>query len=289
VSDDRRHALTSIAFIGSVFSPYYFRARGRNRGDAFDHCAMNVALYGAGRAKWAFTEHPREALRRDANSFGIGGSHITWDGTVMTWRIDETTAPVPTRLRGVIRLYPDAATRFALELDPDGLHRWRPIISRGRVEVELERPALRWSGTGYMDANEGSVPLDEGFREWTWLRAHTTDGTTVIYDVVPSNGVPSLHALQLRPSGAVERLPLPVRSPLSFTGWGLKRVAFSDVGSVPGVRSALEDAPFYARCLLDTTLLGERVMAVHESLSLDRFRSPWVRALLPFRMRRSRR
>jgi carotenoid 1,2-hydratase len=250
---------------------------------------MNVALYGAGGTKWAFTEHPRESLHRDANSLAIGRSQITWDGTVMTWRIDETTAPVPTRIRGVIRLYPDGATRFALTLDPDGLHRWRPLIPRGRVQVELERPALRWSGTGYMDTNDGTVPLDEGFREWTWLRTHTRDGTTVIYDVVPLNGVPSLHALHLLPSGAVERLPQPMRSPLSLTGWGLKRVAFADVGYAPRVRSALEDAPFYARCLLETTLSGERVTAFHESLSLDRFRSAWVRSLLPFRMRRSRR
>jgi carotenoid 1,2-hydratase len=41
--------------------------------------------------------------------------------------------------------------------------------------------------------------------------------------------------------------------------------------------------------VLDTKIEGERMKAIHESLSLDRFRSPWVRALLPFRMRRSRR
>ncbi len=51
----------------------------------------------------------------------------------------------------------------------------------------------------------------------------------------------------------------------------------------------LEDAPFYARSLVRPALLGERVAAVHESLSLDRFRTGWVQMLLPFRMpRRSR-
>ena len=48
----------------------------------------------------------------------------------------------------------------------------------------------------------------------------------------------------------------------------------------------LEDGPFYARSLLDTRLLGEPAMAVHESLSLQRFRAPWVQVLLPFRMPR---
>jgi carotenoid 1,2-hydratase len=250
---------------------------------------MNVALYGAGHGRWAFTEHPREALHREADSLSVGHSQITWDGTVVTCRVDETTAPVPAPLRGVIRLYPEGVTRFVLELDPDGAHRWRPLIPRGRIEVEFDRPALRWRGTGYMDTNDGSAPVDEAFREWTWLRTHTRSGTTVIYDVVPTEGLPSHHAMRFLPSGAIELLPPPSRSHLPRTGWGLKRVAFADPDRVPKVVNCLEDAPFYARCLLDTTLSGERVTAIHESLSLDRFRSGWVRSLLPFRMRRSRR
>ena len=51
----------------------------------------------------------------------------------------------------------------------------------------------------------------------------------------------------------------------------------------------LEDTPFYARSLLDTHLLGQAAVAVHESLSLARFRSGWVQAMLPFRMPRTRR
>jgi len=34
-------------------------------------------------------------------------------------------------------------------------------------------------------------------------------------------------------------------------------------------------------------LLGESVTAMHESLSLDRFRARWVQMLLPFRMPRA--
>jgi carotenoid 1,2-hydratase len=48
----------------------------------------------------------------------------------------------------------------------------------------------------------------------------------------------------------------------------------------------LVDAPFYARSIIDTTLYGEPVEAVHESLLLNRFRSPVVQAMLPFRMPR---
>ena len=52
------------------------------------------------------------------------------------------------------------------------------------------------------------------------------------------------------------------------------------------VRQTLEDAPFYARSVLDSRLYGERVEAVHETLDLDRFRLPVVKLMLPFRMPR---
>jgi carotenoid 1,2-hydratase len=55
------------------------------------------------------------------------------------------------------------------------------------------------------------------------------------------------------------------------------------------VRRTLEDTPFYARSVLQTRLLGQDAIAVHESLSLDRFRNPIVQAMLPFRMPRARR
>ena len=48
----------------------------------------------------------------------------------------------------------------------------------------------------------------------------------------------------------------------------------------------LEDTPFYARSELETSLGGRRMAAVHESLSLERFSSPLVQTMLPFRIRR---
>jgi carotenoid 1,2-hydratase len=49
----------------------------------------------------------------------------------------------------------------------------------------------------------------------------------------------------------------------------------------------MESAPFYARTLISTHLLGQQGLAIHESLSLDRFRSGLVQAMLPFRMPRA--
>ena len=45
----------------------------------------------------------------------------------------------------------------------------------------------------------------------------------------------------------------------------------------------LEDTPFYAR----SVLVNGSDLTMHESLSLDRFRSPWVQVMLPFRMPRT--
>jgi carotenoid 1,2-hydratase len=60
----------------------------------------------------------------------------------------------------------------------------------------------------------------------------------------------------------------------------------ADQGVQPDVIRTLEDGPFYARSQVRTKLYGEAADAFHESLDLDRFRSPLVRAMLPFRMPR---
>jgi carotenoid 1,2-hydratase len=70
------------------------------------------------------------------------------------------------------------------------------------------------------------------------------------------------------------------------TKWRLPRHTRADSGRDVRVLRTLEDGPFYSRSLLETQLLGVPAHAIHESLSLDRFRSRWVQCLLPFRMPR---
>jgi len=275
--------------VGSVFSPFYFRSRDRLATLPSDHCAMNVALYGAGRGKWAFTEYSRSSLERSADSLVLGGNQMTWDGQSLTCRIDERAAPLPVPIRGTVHVYPETSTNFVLALDSHSQHWWQPLAPRARIVVAMEKPQLQWSGTGYLDTNNGVAPLDEGMRSWTWLRAHGCSGTTIIYDITPVGETPRVHALKISHSGRIEPFTPPARVRLPKTGWRINRETHADFGSVPRITTTLEDAPFYARSMLDTRIAGERLTAVHESLSLERFRSPWVRALLPFRMRRSRR
>ena len=153
----------------------------------------------------------------------------------------------------------------------------------------MREPGLRWTGRGYFDSNWGSEALEDGFSEWDWSRAPLPGGgCTVLYDKRLRNGSARSMALQFSSSGEVTELPLPAHSPLPGTAiWRIPRATRSD--SPARVSRTLEDTPFYARSLVDMSILGSTVTAFHESLSLDRFSRRWVQALLPFRMPRNTR
>jgi carotenoid 1,2-hydratase len=93
-------------------------------------------------------------------------------------------------------------------------------------------------------------------------------------------------ALRVGPDGALEPIESPPAhdQPLSF--WRMPRRVRGDANGPPILRRTLEDAPFYTRSALSGAFGGEPADIVHESLSLDRLRSPVVRAMLPFRMPR---
>jgi carotenoid 1,2-hydratase len=287
ISDDQRHGLTIIAFIGSVFSPYYAWARRRGPADPQRFCALNVALYGPGRKRWALTERP--SASRDRASLSIGPSDLSWDGNALTIRIAETTVPFPSRLRGTVVVHPAGLTGRTETLDATGRHRWSPIAPVGRVAVSMEQPALRWSGQAYLDSNAGDRPLEDDFIRWDWSRADLPDGAALLYDVERRDGSDRSLALRIDRAGGAAPFAPPPRAALPSTGWRVRRATRADADFRPTVRQTLEDTPFYARSVLDTRLLGQDTIAVHESLSLDRFRNPIVQMMLPFRMPRARR
>ncbi len=281
LSDDGAHGITLIAFIGSVFSPWYAWARRGGGGDPFNHVAMNVVLYGKGGKRWAMTERGAGALSRDADHLTIGRSSLAWDGTTLTAQIDERCAPLPYALRGTIRLRPDALATRRVVLDGQGLHRWAPIAPGARVEVEMRNPALRWQGTAYLDTNEGDAPLEEGFVGWDWSRAKLRQGMAVLYHGLRRAGDPFCVALRYNDAAEAEDFAPPPEVGLPRTFWHMKPRTRADTDA--RVIQVLEDAPFYARSVLQTRVLGEDITAVHESVSLDRFMSPVVQAMLPFK------
>ena len=286
LSDDGENGITVIAFIGSVFSPYYAFARRNGPVDPLNHCAVNVAVYRKGANQWTMTERPRSAVSRTINSFTVGPSQLTWDGTSLTIRINEISVPVPRRVSGTIRVVPTAITQQSFSLNEDGNHWWWPIAPCARVQVALDQPHLRWQGDGYFDMNRGDAPLEQGFSDWQWSRGTLQNGTAILYEAKRRDGSQVDLAVTFDPQGRMRTFQPPPDVPLKRTGWRVARSIRSE--GPASVVKTLEDAPFYARTVVSAQLLGEPVTLMHESLSLDRFRMPVVQAMLPFRMPRTR-
>ncbi len=286
LSDDGQHGLSIISFVGSVFSPYYKFARRKGLADPENHVAINVALYGAGGHRWTMTERGRRELRRTADTFQVGPSSLTWDGNGLTFDLDEVTVPIPSRLKGRVRVHPAGINRHTFAIDAKGEHLWRPIAPVSRIEVEFEN-GVRWAGNGYFDWNSGVVPLETSFRRWDWSRASDRQCATIFYDVTLKDGRDEGLSLFIRPDGTIDDLsaPQPCALPASPI-WRVARGTRSDGGHGGTVIKTLEDTPFYARSIVASRVCGCDVTAMHESLSLDRFASPAVQLMLPFRMPR---
>lgn len=301
LDDAGEQGLTIIAFVGSVFSPWYARERlamqrGGPAAQPERHCALNVALYrkrGEARDAWAFTEHA--AFTRDAEHFRLGRSSLRWqldaEGPALVVELDERTAITGKTIRGRVIVRPAAIFAPRVELDQAGRHRWYPIAPQARVEVELESPALRFRGSAYHDVNEGDEGLEHAFARWDWSRTELEPGRTLIlYDVAGAE--PRAFDFRVAPHARTLTQPSPSELgpsvALAKTGWRIERSIRSDPGTTPTLLRTLEDTPFYSRNLIGVTLRGREGRAVHESVDLRRFASGWVRFLLPFRIRRQK-
>ena len=285
VSADGRFGLVIIAFVGSVFSPYYYRARQRGAVNPEDHCAINVCLYRPGGDRWAMTERSAGALERSATSFAVGRSVLEWDGTCLTAEIRARTAPFFRPLEGRVTLTPAALYEQHFALDAEGRHCWQPLAPVARIAVDFDEPAVHWEGHAYADMNYGERMLELDFTTWDWSRATAGDTTTVYYVANQLDG--STQSLGLRFDGMGSLTPTHVPAPCELPPgiWRVERTARSDTPLV--VARSLEDTPFYTRSLLRTKESGDN-LTVHESLDMRRFRKLWVRTLLPFRMPRLR-
>jgi carotenoid 1,2-hydratase len=287
ISKDGRHGLTLIAFIGSVFSPYYKKS---GRIDPENHSCINVALYGP-KARWTMTEHAKKSVLRDEDNLTIGSSHVRWKGSHLEIDIVEQDKrlfnPFRRQVKGKLRVYPEMANSSAFALDPAAKHIWHCLSPHAKVEVEMTAPSLSWSGSGYLDSNFGSESLEEGFRVWHWSRAHIGDEAVVCYEGIRRDGSGFASALKFTGSGKAEDISLPMVAPLPNSKWQLTRRTRSDQGNAK-VAATWEDTPFYSRSILKSKINGHHVTAVQESLDMDRFASKIVQFMLPYRMPRVR-
>jgi carotenoid 1,2-hydratase len=233
------------------------------------------------------TERGRRHVQRTAREFAVGPSRLHWDGQALVIDIDEIAVPLPYRVRGRVRVQPQALCSFVTGLDAQALHRWGPIAPCARVEVDLQHPGARWSGHAYMDSNEGDEPVAQGFNEWDWSRTVLADGSTaVIYDVRPREGADRVIAERFAPDGSSHAFEPPPRQSLPRSLWRLPRTMRTEPGTVARVEQTLEDTPFYVRSVLRSAMLGEQVTSVHETLDLLRLVSLPVQLMLPWRMPR---
>jgi carotenoid 1,2-hydratase len=285
LSDDGAFGLSIIAFVGSVFSPYYAWARRGGPASPDNHCALNVALYSRGAKRWSMTERGARHNARDRTHLRIGPSQLEWDGQALNIHIDEVGVPIPRRIRGHIRLHPRQLFNFSTPLDATGRHRWGPLAPHARIEVSLQHPAQRWRGHAYLDSNEGDEPIERAFTEWDWSRSAMRDGSTaVLYDVEPGRDNGRLLALRFGRHGSVAPFEAPPVQALPRTAWRIARRLRSD--APVQVVQQLEDTPFYQRAVLRSSLMGETVSSFHETLNVPRLVSPLVQAMLPWRMPR---
>ena len=287
ISEDGQHGLTIIAFVGSVFSPYYKRS---GRGDPLNHSCLNVALYGPN-SRWVMTERPRQCVKQGARELTIGPSHIEWDGDALVIHIEERDTrlfnPIHRPVRGTVRVSPEALNPAAFALDGNETHIWHCMAPRARIEVAMEQPGLSWSGQGYFDHNRGSEPLEDGFRVWHWSRAHMRKGAVVCYEGERSDGSLFASAIRFNAAGIPEETELPPMADLPRSSWRIERRTRSEIG-LAKVQRTWEDTPFYSRSELTSQLYGEQVVAVQESLDMRRFANPLVQFMLPYRMPRAR-
>ncbi len=286
MSEDRCRAITVIAFIGSVFSPYY---RWSGRRDATNHICINVATYGPG-GRFAMTERGREALIQETHKLVIGPSSLRWTGNELHIHIDERGAPpIFGKLRGRVTVIPTAITPYEAALTRDDRHIWRPFAPVADIRVELDADQWTWQGHGYFDANFGLRPLESDFDSWTWGRFPTTDGATVFYDAALSNQTSLNAAIAFSPDGTASEAGGFPFTDLKRSRWALRRETRADPnGSAREIMSML-DAPFYSRSLVQTRLNGVETVGVHETLSLVRFRSAFLMPMLACRIPRRRR
>lgn len=282
-SDDGRHHLVMIAFVGSVFSPHYFRAIQRGQGEPEQYCAMNVGIYSRGQRRWVLSEYDATRIQRDAREFRLGGNTLRFDGTALVIEVDDVAVPLPRRVRGTIRVEPEYQTPAPIVLHKSGDQHWWPYAPSAKIEARFEQPSLRWRGHGYFDTNSGAIPLQACFRDWHWSRRHDDGDTHITYLTRDTNNVATDLAIRIGQNGSVETKPTPPVSALPRGLWRMHRPIATK--STPQLVATLEDAPFYTRSVVATPERGQ-TLTMHESLSLERFVEPWVQRLLPFRTRR---
>lgn len=284
LSDDGRRAVSVIAFIGSVFSPWYAWS---GRASPQDHVCLNVATYGPG-GRFTMTDRGRAALHQTESVLTIGPSAMRWtQAGALVIDIDEVSSPpIVSRVRGRITVTPGALTSVELPLTSDGSHVWRPFAPTCDIRVDLDAAGWQWDGHGYFDANFGTRALEQDFSYWTWGRFPTRRGSTCFYDATRRDGSTLGVGVAFDTAGDARTITPPPKARMRRSLWAVARDTRADPGYRPRQVQAMLDAPFYSRSAVRTCIDGEESVGVHEALDLTRFRSALIKPMLAVRVPR---
>lgn len=283
ICDGGGRAISIIAFIGSVFSPWYAWS---GRRDPENHVCINVATYGPG-GRFTMTDRGRRALRQTSDSFSVGPSSLHWQNGKLVIDINEIgSPPLVSRVRGRVTLTPTALSQVELPLTEDGAHIWRPFAPTAHIDVDIDSPGWQWEGHGYFDANFGTRALEQDFTYWTWGRFPTDTGSTCFYDAIRCDGSQLGKGIQFDERGEASVITPPPKARIKRSLWGLYRETRADAGTTPSQVMPMLDAPFYNRAAVRTVINGKDTVGVHEALDLKRFRSPLIKPMLAVRVPR---
>jgi hypothetical protein len=83
---------------------------------------------------------PRPAVRAARASFASARAACTGTAPALQIDIDEVCMPLPQRVRGRVRVFPQGLSHLRRAAGCGGRHRWGPIAPCARVEVDLDRP-----------------------------------------------------------------------------------------------------------------------------------------------------
>lgn len=242
------------------------------------------------------TERGAGALDRGPRHLRIGPSGMVMRDGGLVIDFQEMALPWPGQrlfakpVSGRVELTPDIISDGHIDLDGAGRHVWSPRMPRATATVTCDAlPSGGWRGLAYHDMNFGDRPIEQDFIGWDWARGSAGGDTIILYDAVPHTGAPRRLALRYSGSAMPDILDLPARQDLPSGFWGVRSGVACDAGMTPTLVSRLEDSPFYTRACIETTLAGQRLSMMHETLDCRRLSNPLVRLMLPFRMPRRRR
>ena len=209
------------------------------------------------------------------------------------------------RLSGQLRFGPPPRVQLPVllgESPSHDAHFWQPLslFSSATVELRLENEPISFSGTAYCDHNFGAGRLEDCFLRWGWAHGFSDDGSVgaVVYDTTLLDGSRHrigllLHKDSAEPEIVRSRKPPSSEPPLDGEDFlWLKVPRAMSAGTLLARRirrSALLDAPFYARFGMELSdeerLPSIQLRGVGEYLDLERFSRPALQHLLRYKTR----